>query len=411
MSERRRLKQIANIRFSSVDKKSVEDERVVRLCNYTDVYYNQVVTADLSFMEATATNDQVTRFGLLADDVLITKDSETAEDIAIAAYVPDNLPGVLCGYHLAIIRPRHGTDGKYLFWSLASRPSREQFTAAATGVTRFGLRLESVGDVLLPAPPLPVQRAIADYLDTETARIDALIEKKRRMVELLEDHLWSLVSETLPSSLDSTPLRRALLSITDGPFGSALTSRDYAADGDVRVVRLGNIGRAGFLDQDRAFLPSQRFEELRKHQVAEGDLLIAGLGDERHAVGRACVAPDLGKAIVKADCYCGKVNNDRAEAPFLAWYLSSPQGAEQIARIGRGSTRMRINLDIAKAALVPLPDLETQRELVRRWTTERERVEAAATAVVRQIDLLVEHRQALITAAVTGAIDIPEVAA
>jgi hypothetical protein len=72
---------------------------------------------------------------------------------------------------------------------------------------------------------------------------------------------------------------------------------------------------------------------------------------------------------------------------------------------------MRINLDIAKAALVPLPDLETQRELVRRWTTERERVEAAATAVVRQIDLLVEHRQALITAAVTGAIDIPEVAA
>ena len=124
MSERRRLKQIANIRFSSVDKKSVEDERVVRLCNYTDVYYNQVVTADLSFMEATATNDQVTRFGLLADDVLITKDSETAEDIAIAVYVPDNLPGVLCGYHLAIIRPRHGTDGKYLFWSLASRPSR-----------------------------------------------------------------------------------------------------------------------------------------------------------------------------------------------------------------------------------------------------------------------------------------------
>ena len=164
-----RLKHLASIAVSNVDKKTASDEQSVRLCNYTDVYYNERITPDLPFMEATASADQIERFGLRAGDVLLTKDSETSDDIAVPAYVVADLPGVVCGYHLALLRPGQEVDGRYLFWALTSRSSREQFSASANGITRFGLRYDSFGEVRVPLPPIAEQRAIADYLDRETA--------------------------------------------------------------------------------------------------------------------------------------------------------------------------------------------------------------------------------------------------
>ncbi|MBK8003908.1 MAG: hypothetical protein IPK12_08155 [Gemmatimonadetes bacterium] len=84
---------MAQIFPSNVDKKSYDGQQPVRLCNYTDVYYNERITADLELMAATATPEQVERFTLRANDVLITKDSETADDIAVAAFVPADMPG------------------------------------------------------------------------------------------------------------------------------------------------------------------------------------------------------------------------------------------------------------------------------------------------------------------------------
>jgi type I restriction enzyme, S subunit len=112
--EIKRLKRAADVFLSNVDKKSYDGEEPVRLCNYTDVYYNDVITPGLRFMEATASAEQVARFALRAGDTIITKDSETADDIAVSAYVPADIPGVVCGYHLALIRPRAGVSGAYI---------------------------------------------------------------------------------------------------------------------------------------------------------------------------------------------------------------------------------------------------------------------------------------------------------
>jgi type I restriction enzyme S subunit len=109
-----RLKVVACVQLSNVDKKSVEGQTTVRLCNYTDVYYHAHLTLDLDFMVATATQDQVRRFSLRQGDVLITKDSESWTDIAVPAVVTRDLPGVLCGYHLAHIRPHQGCHGAFL---------------------------------------------------------------------------------------------------------------------------------------------------------------------------------------------------------------------------------------------------------------------------------------------------------
>src|SRR5690606_8013416 len=102
------LEQAASIIVSNVDKKSNASEKSVRLCNYMDVYRLDRIEADGVFMAATATDAQIRKFGLRVGDVLITKDSEAPDDIAVPSLVVSTAPDLVCGYHLAIIRPKKG---------------------------------------------------------------------------------------------------------------------------------------------------------------------------------------------------------------------------------------------------------------------------------------------------------------
>lgn len=106
----RPLRSVAEVRVSNVDKKTVDGERAVRLVNYTDVYYNRLLDHRHQYMPATASASQVGAFALRPGDSVITKDSETAADIGIAAYIQQSAPDLLCGYHLAIVRPRPSVD-------------------------------------------------------------------------------------------------------------------------------------------------------------------------------------------------------------------------------------------------------------------------------------------------------------
>jgi type I restriction enzyme, S subunit len=181
-----RLKNVASVRFSSVDKKSEDGETPVRLCNYTDVYNNDRIVDDPVFMQATATADEIARFTLRKGDVLITKDSEEWNDIAVPAYVTEDMPGVLCGYHLAHIRPHPANlDGAYLSRAFAADGIRQQFHVAANGVTRYGLPNRAIASALFPLPPLDEQRAIAAFLDDEMVKLDRLIEKKQKLITLM----------------------------------------------------------------------------------------------------------------------------------------------------------------------------------------------------------------------------------
>lgn len=160
-----RIDNVADVLFSNVDKHTVDDEEPVGLCNYIDVYKNGRITRQLEFMEASAEKREIQRFRVQRGDVLSTKDSETPDDIAISALVDDDLPGVLCGYHLALMRPRSkNLYGPYLAWVHSSKQFRAQYEARAVGVTRFGLPQYAFRAARLPLPPLPEQKRIAAYL-------------------------------------------------------------------------------------------------------------------------------------------------------------------------------------------------------------------------------------------------------
>lgn len=170
-----RIDDVAEVMFSNVDKHTYEGEIPVRLCNYVDVYKNEYITSSIEFMKATAEPREIKKFQIYKGDVLVTKDSEEADDIAIPALVTEDLPGVICGYHLALLRPRSNRiTGEFLAWLHRSKQFRAQYEAKAVGVTRFGLSQFAFRSAVIPIPPRDEQVRINKYLKKSCAAIDAV---------------------------------------------------------------------------------------------------------------------------------------------------------------------------------------------------------------------------------------------
>ena len=183
-----RLRTVAQLRVSNVDKHMTAGEREVRLCNYVDVYKNDRIDSSLDFMHATATGKEIERFRLERGDVLITKDSEAWNDIGVPALVTEPAPDLISGYHLALLRPRsNALLSAYLFRALQSNALKYQFHVEAKGVTRYGLSHASVKSMRLPLPPLSEQTAIARFLDIADRGIGRYIRAKQKQVALTPD--------------------------------------------------------------------------------------------------------------------------------------------------------------------------------------------------------------------------------
>lgn len=188
-----RLNDVAKIISSNVDKKTVAGQPPVKLCNYTDVYYNAFITHDIDFMDASASPAEIARFSLRKDDVIITKDSESPDDIAIPAYVSEDLSGVLCGYHLTMLRPKaNKVSGEFLASVFLLPKVQYYFATRANGATRFGLSVDSISDAEMMFPSFEEQLAIASVIraaDHEIlahrAELNSLQAQRRALMQQL----------------------------------------------------------------------------------------------------------------------------------------------------------------------------------------------------------------------------------
>lgn len=426
----RRLRDVAQLRVSNVDKHVKDGEIPVRLCNYVDVYKNERITERLSFMRATATRDELERFRLRCGDVLITKDSEIWTDIGVPALVEHEADDLVSGYHLALLRPRQSLSGAFLLRAFQSSDVAHQLHVAATGVTRYGLSHASIKSVILPVPPLADQAAIVRFLDHADRRIRRAIRAKQKLITLLNEQKQAVIHRAVTRGLDPNVglkpsgvdwlgdvpdhweirrLRRVTLVRCDGPFGSGLTSAHYVDDG-VRVVRLQNIGHAEFNGANRAFVSDEHYETLGDHGVNAGDVLVAGLGDSSHPAGRACVAPgDIQPAMVKADCFRFRLDTGQADPLFVALQLTAT-AVDASAVLGSGATRQRINLQSASSRPLAMPRLAEQRRIAEFASTRSDQVLQAASAIEAELNLLREYRIRLITDVVAGKLEVREAA-
>jgi type I restriction enzyme S subunit len=327
--------------------------------------------------------------------------------------------------HVFAVRP-HGVSPAWLNAWTGSAPAQFYFMGRAKQSTNLAsISSSNVMELPVPVPPPEEQVARLVFIDRETARIDALIEKKTRFIALLREKRQALITQAVtrgldpdvpmkdsgvewlgrvPAHWDVLALARVTIARCDGPFGSAIKSENYVDEG-VRVVRLQNIGFGEFKGQDAAFLDPTYCDGTigAGHDVIAGDLLIAGLGDQNNPLGRTCVAPgDIGRAIVKADCYRFRTDPGRTNPMFLALQLSATARAE-CGFVATGSTRDRLNLGLAAARVLALPrSVDEQQAVVRAVADRTAHIDRLLFVSQSSVNLLKEHRSALITATVTG---------
>lgn len=181
-----KLADIAKIEISGVDKKTIEGETPVRLCNFVDVYYNWAVTKEKakSFMAASAKQTEIDKCSIGKGMVAITKDSETRDDIGVATYIADDFENVVLGYHCALIIPNSAiVNGKYLNAFMHTRYIQKYFENNASGSgQRYTLSNDTIGNILVLLPSIEEQHIIGNVL----ADIDRKIELNKQINDNLE---------------------------------------------------------------------------------------------------------------------------------------------------------------------------------------------------------------------------------
>ena len=430
-----RLKHIAIYWVSNVDKVAADNELPVRLCNYTDVYYHDYIRPDMGLMETTATAQEIDRFGLQIDDVVITKDSEDWCDIGVPSLVVESTSDLVCGYHLAIIRPqKQAVVGKFLLRTLQSDAVNQQFQVTATGVTRYGLPKSAIGEAWLPLPSQQEQRAIADFLDRETEKIDMLVEKKRTLIERLKEERTTLITHTVTRGLPPEVARAAGLDpypklrssgiewleevpehweMKRGRFCANVNPqplRSLHPDSEASFVPMEAVGEYGGLNLDQTryvFEVGSGYTEFK-----DGDVVVAKI-TPCFENGKGALATGLlngiGFGTTELHVLRPFANLD---VRFL-FYFSISQAFRSMGEgemYGAGGQK-RVPPAFCKNIQIPLPPVEEQHAIVDFLESQTERIDTLVTKIETAIERLQEYRSALITAAVTGKIDVREEAA
>jgi type I restriction enzyme S subunit len=371
------LADIADIRFSNVDKKTIHGEVPVRLCNYMDVYGNDYITANLQFMEASATHAEIERFRVECGDVIVTKDSETPDDIGIPAVVVDEIANLVCGYHLALIKPhREKIDSIYLAKQLSSKPIAARFAQLANGSTRYGLSSSAIASTTVPLAPRAQQCRIAEILSTLDDAIEqtaALIAKHQQIKAGL---MHDLFTRGVTPDGHLRPTREQALDLyKESPLGWIPKEWQYELLDDLAVRGSGHTPNKNFPEYWNggikwiSLADSYRLDRL---YIADTEYEISQLGIQNssavvHPAGTVVLSRDAGvgkSAIttqpmaVSQHFMCWRCDG-RLNKHFLYYWLQFKK--RMFENIAMGSTILTIGLPYFKKLKIAAPkDAEEQ---------------------------------------------------
>lgn len=404
------LKAVADYMVSNVDKHSFEDEIPVRLCNYTDVYKNEFIHPGMDLMQATATEAEIEKFQLRVADVVITKDSERWDDIAIPALVTETAEDLVCGYHLAMIRASDDRiNGAFLFRLLQSRDIRLPLELASTGVTRFGLGKEEIGKLEIPVPPIQVQKRIVDHLNSETSTIDALMQEGQRLLTLIQEKRTVQVSHAITQGLGSgnnlKPSGFPWLGDIPQHWDVQRSKRlllernERSETGEEEMLTVSHLtGVTPRSEKDVNMFEAESNEGCKL--VSPNDLVINTLWAWMGAMGVSRY-----EGIVSPAYHVYSIGQG-LEPAYVDHLVRIDAFKAEVIRFSKGvwSSRLRLYPEGLFEIWLPVPPREEQKAIVAFLATERERTAALEKSLRESLELLQERRRALITAAVTGQI-------
>ena len=329
---------------------------------------------------------------------------------------------------------RVGVPAYFAWQLLGPEVCHYQFQLVRLRAAQPHMNAEELGDTIVVSPPNAEQQVIAAFLDRETERVDSLIAKKQRQIELLQEKRAALISHAVTKGLDPNvktkdsgiewlgqipehwQLTRLKFLATNtngagiqiGPFGGMLKDVTYDDEGEFKVYGQENT-LSGDFSRGNRWIAKAQFAEMQHYHIHPGDIVFTRKGS---IGGCSLVSSDVRKGIIDSDTIRLRVVQERVSAVFILYafkYSVFLQG--QVQETKRGAILSGLNTSTIANLLFLIPPLPEQVSIVSHIEQRIGQVDALLTKVEASIQMMREYRTALISAAVTGKIDVRKGAA
>jgi len=410
--EKYRLKDIATVKISSVDKKKKEGETNVRLCNFTDVYYNWAITKDRheNFMEATANSKEINNFLLKKGQVALTKDSETRFDIGIPTYIANDFEDVILGYHCALITPDETKVlGCYLNAFLHSDMSRKYFANSASGSgQRYTLSVQTIEDMPVLLPSIEEQMRMGELL----SNIDRKIEINRSLnhnLEALAKQLYDYWfvqfdfpdengkpykssggkmawNEKLKRDIPSSWAVKTIddvVEVYNGATPSTADEENYG--GDVVWITPKDLSnqQQKFIYQGERNISNKGYESCSTHLLPSNTVLMSS----RAPIGLLAIAKT---ELCTNQGFKSFVPKNDNEATYLYYYIQAH--IKQIEQLGTGTTFK----EVSREDVLKFPILKPNDELLDTWEERISAINDKQLEIQKENENLTKQRDELL---------------
>jgi type I restriction enzyme S subunit len=389
--------------------------------------YDEGLRLDEAVFISPEIDEEMSNTRVQPGDILL---NVTGASLGRTCLVPNGFVSANVNQHVCIIRLQPDGFRSFVAYAMKSGTVKSQIELVQTGAAREGLNFEQIGCLNLAMPPIAEEaNAIVSFLDQELEKIDALVQEQRRLIELLKEKRQAVISHAVTKGINSNALMKDYgiewlgevpehwgvkrlkhikastpNAFVDGPFGSNLKSEHFIDDGDTYVIE-SNFATQGRLDTSSLkTISSGHFSTIRRSETRPGDIVIAKIGA---LFGKAAVLPEIDKpAVVSGNSMKLTVNNEICETSWALWQLVNLKNCGEIDQLVNGSAQPALSLSGMNQLVFLLPPIKEQREIALFLNCELERLEKLITEATHAIDLLQERRTALISAAVTGKIDV-----
>jgi type I restriction enzyme S subunit len=351
-----------------------------------------------------------------AGDTIVSTVRTYLQAIAYFENPPNNL---IASTGFAVLTPTKQVFPKFLYYLVRAPRFINDVTAHSVGVGYPAINPSELANLPVWLPNLQEQQAIANFLDRESAVIDALIAKKRELIERLQEKRTALISHAVTKGLDPTvPMKdsgvewlgeipahwdvvRFKFVTPSFTVGIVITPSKYYVDEGVPCLRSLNV-REGYLqDVDLVYISPESNQLLNKSRIYQGDLVSVRTGqpgttavvDERFH-GANCIDLIITRQSTQFDSF------------FMAYYLNSLPAKSQFASHSSGAIQQHFNINTAQNLTIPFPTIDEQIAIRNYLDQEDKNLNNLVEKVQDAIERLQEYRTALISAAVTGKIDV-----
>ena len=353
-------------------------------------------------------------------DVLISRLNIPIARACLAPQVDERMVGAV---DIVILRPDEQISSKFLVYVMSSKEHFANTENLARGTTMQRISRGTLGGIRVYLPSYGEQSAIATFLDRETAKIDTLIAKQEKLIELLKEKRQAIISHAVTNGLNPNAkmkdsgiewlgevpehwavkrLKNISPQITVGIVVEP--SKYYVEDG-VPALRSLNVQPGRIVTDNLMYISDMDNEALSKSKLHAGDLVAVRSGQP----GTTAVVPQELDGCNCIDLIIIRKPTFGSEH-FLCWYLGSDAATYQFSEGSGGAIQQHFNIGSAVNLTIPVPPAEEQITIITFLDRETTKIDTLIAKAEQAIALQREHRTVLISAAVTGKIDVREAA-